>query len=579
VRMNQSAGNEVESLRRRLAVQTATTRVLAEKNSLADAVPALLAEIGTELRWAVGEFWEPAPDGEVLQRTAAWHSGDTNAQAFVAGCEGFTFHRGIRLPGLVWESRQPEVITDVVQANDLPRGPLARECGLESALAFPVQIHDEFFGVLEFFSDRPECSDPELLATMGAVGNQLGQFVRRTRAEAARLESESRFRVFAETASDATFTINEASTIIYVNPSVERIFGYKPAELLGKSLVTIIPARMREKHHAGIRRYRETGKRNIPWSGVELPGLHKDGHEVPLEISFGEYSRDGVRYFTGIARDITERVRFQRESEEYADRLTRLVGELEARSDEAEAASRAKSQFLANMSHELRTPINAIVGYNELLQMGLAGPLTKEQAEYLERVSVSAKHLLGLVTDVLDLSKIEAGHFTVTTEVVPIADDILAAMALVRPQAEAKSVALTHECSIDTKYLGDSGRVRQILVNLLSNAVKFTDPGGSVTVRCAGDDHRPHGDNAKGPQSWLHVSVEDTGIGIAADQLSAIFQHFVQASTGTTRTHGGTGLGLSISLQLARLMNAEITAESEPGKGSTFTLWLRRALQ
>ena len=115
MRMNQSAGNEVESLRRRLAVQTASTRVLAEKNSLNDAMPVLLAEIVTELRWAIGEFWEPAPDGEVLKRTASLHSTGTNAQAFVAGCEGFTFQRGTPLPGLVWASRQPEVVTDVRQ--------------------------------------------------------------------------------------------------------------------------------------------------------------------------------------------------------------------------------------------------------------------------------------------------------------------------------------------------------------------------------------------------------------------------------------------------------------------------------
>jgi PAS domain S-box-containing protein len=440
---------------------------------------------------------------------------------------------------------------------------------MKSALAFPVQMHDEFFGVLEFFSTAYESPDPELLATMASVGTQLGQFVRRTRAEAARLESESRFRIFAETASDATFTITENSTIIYVNPAVERIFGFHPSELLGQSLTTIIPQRMRDAHHHGIRRYRETGRRNIPWSGVELPGLHKDGREVPLEISFGEYILDGVRYFTGIARDVTDRVHHQREMHEYAERLALLVQELEARSDEAEAASRAKSEFLASMSHELRTPINAIVGYGELLEMGLAGPLTEQQQEYLDRVSVSAKHLLGLVTDVLDLSKIEAGHLKVSAEEAPIADDVEAAFALVRPQAEAKGIALPNQCVIDEKYVGDSGRVRQILVNLLSNAVKFTEPGGRVSVRCETRD--------EGLESRLCVHVQDTGIGIAPEQLSAIFQPFVQASTGPTRTHGGTGLGLSISRQLARMMNAEIMVESEPGHGSTFTLCLRRA--
>ena len=563
----QISTEQVESLRRRLAVQTATTRVLAEHVSLSDAVVALLAEIGGELHWAVGEFWEPAESARVLRRTAAWHAADAKAKAFVAGCERYTFARGAGLPGLVWAAGQAQVVEAIAESENFPRHELAQQYGLIGALAFPVQVQDEFFGVLEFFSTRRERADRELLATMSAVGTQLGSFVRRTRAEAARLESESRFRIFAETASDATFTINEKSTIVYVNPAVQRIFGYHPAELLGQSLATIIPARMRDAHNAGIRRYSETGKRNIPWSGVELPGLHKDGHEVPLEISFGEYIRDGTRFFTGIARDITERVHHQKESQEYAERLTQLVRDLEARSREAEAASQAKSQFLANMSHELRTPINAIVGYGELLRMELAGPVNQAQAEYLERVRVSANHLLGLITDVLDLSKIEAGHFQITTDAAPINDDVLAALALVRPQADAKNIVLTHECSTEGSYAGDPARVRQILANLLSNAVKFTEDGGRITVRCGAEE--------KGA-ARLFVEVEDTGIGIAADQLSAIFEPFVQASSGTTRTHGGTGLGLSISRQLARLMKGEITAESKPGVGSTFTLWLPR---
>jgi PAS domain S-box-containing protein len=569
---------DVESLTRRLAVQTATTRVLAEAVSLEAAVPRLLAEIGSELKWAVGEFWEPTADGSVLRRTGAWHAREANAEAFVRACETLVFDPGVGLPGRVWQERRPQAVEDIARAANFPRGELAVRFRLRSALAFPVQIQDELFGVLEFFSTMTERADADMLATMATVGVQLGQFVRRTRAEAARFESESRFRIFAETASDATFTIDAASTIIYVNPAVERIFGYHPTELLGQSLTKIIPARLRGAHHDGIRRYRETGRRNIPWSGVELPGLHKNGYEVPLEISFGEYVLDGARYFTGIARDVTERVRHQQESREYAQRLTELVEKLETRTSEAEAASEAKSQFLANMSHELRTPINAIVGYGELLQMGLPGPLNDRQREYLERVQLSAKHLLGLITDVLDLSKIEAGHLQVQNETAAIADDVEAALALVRPQAEASGITLRHPCVGREQYVGDAARVRQILANLLSNAVKFTDPQGVITVRW-GVQTRPRRrtDDRDMPSRCLLVTVEDTGIGIAPDQLSAIFQPFVQASTGNTRTHGGTGLGLSISRHLARLMNGEISVDSELGKGSKFTLWLPSA--
>jgi signal transduction histidine kinase len=242
----------------------------------------------------------------------------------------------------------------------------------------------------------------------------------------------------------------------------------------------------------------------------------------------------------------------------------------------AQAASRAKSQFLATVSHEIRTPINAVMGYAELLEMGLGGPLTEKQAEYVGRVQGSSRHLLSLVNDVLDLSKIEAGEMAVRHEALPLRGTADRAMEQVEPQARAKGIdlSLAWSCPEDDVYVGDEDRVSQVLVNLLSNAVKFTEPGGSVTVTCSAGAGGPPTLPDGGEGVWVAVEVADTGIGIAPDKLEAVFDPFMQVDGTHTRREGGTGLGLAISRRLARLMGGELTVESTPGQGSRFTLWL-----
>jgi signal transduction histidine kinase len=229
----------------------------------------------------------------------------------------------------------------------------------------------------------------------------------------------------------------------------------------------------------------------------------------------------------------------------------------------AEEANRAKTQFLATMSHELRTPLNAISGYAELLSLGLRGPTTPEQQEDLGRIMRSQRHLLSVINDILNFARLEAGHVEYHVTNVPVAELISDLEPLIRPQLVAKKLEFScAQVSRDAIVRADAEKVRQVLLNLLANAVKFTPKGGHVRVSCELDATR------------AYIRVIDSGIGIPADRRAAIFEPFVQLHRTLAQPAEGTGLGLAISRDLARGMGGELTVESEPGQGSTFTLAL-----
>jgi signal transduction histidine kinase len=258
-------------------------------------------------------------------------------------------------------------------------------------------------------------------------------------------------------------------------------------------------------------------------------------------------------------------------------RLHHAIADADTARRDAQQASTAKSEFLATMSHEIRTPINAIIGYTDLMDMRLPGPLTREQEEYVQRIRLSGEHLISVVNDVLDFAKIESGQMRISREPTSARAVIDAAVAMLQARARTRHIELHVDAAPGLLFLGDAQRAQQILLNLLSNALKFTAERGSVFLSSERRDSRGINDVQSPPSSWTCIVVRDTGIGIAPDQIEPIFEPFVQGAGGYTRTHGGTGLGLAISRSLARMMDGDLTVESQPGAGSTFTLWLPHA--
>ncbi|MGQ0816159.1 MAG: PAS domain-containing sensor histidine kinase [Gemmatimonadota bacterium] len=384
---------------------------------------------------------------------------------------------------------------------------------------------------------------------------------------------ESHFEALANNAAEPIITIDEHDHIMFANPAAARVFGYPVEQLLRMNFTALIPERDRARHRAGLTRYLRTGEKRLAWDGIELPGRHRDGHEIPLEITFGDFEQDGRHYFTGIMRDVSGRKAIEQE------RATLLEREQLARA-EAEAANRAKSIFLATMSHEIRTPINAIMGYADLLDAQIEGTLNGKQRAHVQRIQASTRHLLSLINDILDLAKVEAGQLTVEHERCLVVNAVSSALAVAAPLAKERALEIRDRCSDDASvaYVGDENRVRQVLINLLSNAVKFTNPGGSIEIIC-GITNKP-GFQPAGPpaESWTFITVADTGPGIKQEDLDTIFQPFVQSESGLTRKKGGTGLGLTISRELAYLMGGDLTVKSAPGEGSSFTLWLPTTL-
>ncbi len=366
-------------------------------------------------------------------------------------------------------------------------------------------------------------------------------------------KSEERTRSIIDSALDAVITVDVNGVIIDWNPAAEKILGWSRREAQGRTLAgLIVPPEYRERHLRGFEACRETGTGPVLNQRVELSALHRDGHEFPIELCICCAGSGKDMVFSGFLRDITER----REAERSA----------RAR-EKAEIASRLKSEFLAAMSHEVRTPMNGVMGMVELL---LTTDLTPEQQEYAQTIQGSSDALLTILNGILDLAKIEAGKLEIESIPFDLRRLVEETGQLLAPKAAQKGLDLIVDFppELPSLFVGDPGRVRQVLSNLIGNAIKFT-AAGHVLVKVACDD-------LSGSTTRMRLSVEDTGIGIAEEQFEIIFKEFTQADSTTTRRFGGTGLGLAISKRLAELMGGAVGVASRLGQGSTF--WFTASL-
>ena len=356
-------------------------------------------------------------------------------------------------------------------------------------------------------------------------------------------------RQIVERLPDGVVIVGEDGRIRFANPAAETLFGRDARELVGEDFGFPLSA---GEH-------------------TEIEVVRRNGTAIVAELRLVRIDWEGEPASLVSLRDITDR----READE---RAKQLLEEKHARV-EAEAASQAKSDFLAMMSHELRTPLNAILGYSELLDLGLAGPVTDAQRQQLRRIGASGRHLLGLVNEVLDLARVEAGRLTVRHDVRSLGPVVESALVVAGSFADERGLVVHPPGDTLGRlfFVGDEERARQIVVHLLSNAAKFTPSGGSISLQGAGDVTPPPNAKVQDAERWVSVSVTDTGVGVAPEQLETIFAPFVQAQGGHTRDRDGSGLGLTISRRLARLMGGDITVDSAPGAGSTFTLWLPAA--
>ena len=363
---------------------------------------------------------------------------------------------------------------------------------------------------------------------------------------------ESKFRELLDSMPDGILIVNPTGHILIANRQAERLFGYDPDELRARPIEDLLPQRFRNAHKGHRSHYFSAPRTRAMGAGLELYGLRKDGTEFPVEISLSPLKTEETPVVMSAIRDVSERRGFEQA--------------LQEKNLELLAANRAKDRFLASMSHELRTPLNAVIGFTGTLLMRLPGELNSEQTRQLEIVRNNARHLLALINDLLNLAKIEAGKVELNFEPTDCGALVGEIAASLRPQALSKGLELIVAMPVDAiVFETDRRALSQIIINLVGNAIKFT-LHGSIRIDLALDD--------SGEKRRLVLSVSDTGPGIGEQELSSLFEAFVQGQASRAKGVEGTGLGLHLSRKLAALLGGELSCTSTLGTGSVFTLIL-----
>ncbi|MBC8168031.1 MAG: PAS domain S-box protein [Bryobacteraceae bacterium] len=375
--------------------------------------------------------------------------------------------------------------------------------------------------------------------------------------------SERRFRHLLEAAPDAIIEVDADGCIVLMNAATEQLFGYCAEELIGQNVDILVPDSIRARHAEHREDYCAHPLTRPMGSGRRLQAQRKDGSRFPVEISLSPYESEGEFRIGAIIRDASERIKAEEQilalHDRYTGELMAANRQLEVRNQEIESANQLKSEFLASMSHELRTPLHTIIGFAELLSEGNEGTLSGRQLRFVNHILRDGRHLLELINDILDLSKIESGRLELNLENFDWTLAVTEVLETIWPQAESRKVKIPPVELAPGRIYADRVRFKEILYNLLSNAVKFTPPGGSVYIEPTQNDR------------LLTISVRDTGIGIPKDKLERIFDKFYQTGMTTKGIREGTGLGLAITKHLVERHGGVLSVGSSVGVGSTFT--------
>jgi ammonium transporter len=533
-----------------LLLLRSTAAAANESSSVDEALAIALAEVCKFTGWPIGHALLVSRDKpDELVSTGIWRISDEERYGELrAATEGRRVRAGRGLPGVALETRKPVFVSgdELAGPPEDPAPSLVSELGLRAGLAVPVMAGPNVVGVMEFFSAEPFPADAELLDVLLSVGTQLGRVVERQRSE------EARLRALIDNMPAHVYLRDLGGRFILVNREYEEFWGLRLDEIRGKTLFEVeamSDVDVEPGLHAAVdRQVLDSGEPSRREAQVVRAGKEHVVADVRFPVLDGSNKIVAV---AGIDIDVTAQKRSEAE-------MAELLRRVEMARDAATEAASAKSRFLANMSHELRTPLNAVIGFTRLVSRNSDG-LAPRQVDNLSKILVSAEHLLGLIDDILDLSRVEAGGVSIDLAETRVEEVLREVADSLEPLVDRPRVRLVVDAEPGLPgIVTDPDKLKQILLNLVANAIKYTDEG-SITVRPEAVDGR------------LRIGVADTGVGIAEGDLGRIFEEFHRAEdTGGRR--GGTGLGLPISRRLARTLGGYITVESRIGVGSTFTL-------